>query len=128
LPGCLQALSADRFLAGTADGYLWEVEPATRSVLGTIHFGPPLSGVVVTDQLIWRSWENKIVSVSQNDLSRFIRAPKPENFPGRLYEIDEPVISLTKTENGVAALGKNYLWIYSPAKDCFESMPCVLIE
>ncbi len=37
LPGCLQALSADRFLAGTVDGFLWEVEPSTRSILGTLH-------------------------------------------------------------------------------------------
>jgi hypothetical protein len=125
LPGCLQALSADRFLAGTADGFLWEVEPSTRSVLGTLHIGSPLSGVVVADELIWRSWENKIVSVPRNDLSRFMRVAKPESFPGCLYEIDEPVIALTKTIDGVAALGKDHLWIYSPAKDCFESMPCV---
>jgi hypothetical protein len=126
LPGCLQALSADRFLAGTADGYLWEVEPSTRSVLGTLHIGPPLSGVIVTEELVWRSWENKIRSVPTKDLSRFIRAPKQENSPGRLYEIDEPVITLTKTKDGVAALGKDHLWIYSPAKDCFESLPCVV--
>jgi len=125
LPGCLQALSEDRFLAGTADGFLWEVEPATRSVLGTLHIGPPLSGVVVADELVWRSWENKIVSVPKDDLSRFIRVQKSESFPGRLYEIDEPVITLTKTKTGVAALGKHHLWIYSPAKDYFDCIPCI---
>jgi hypothetical protein len=125
LPGCLQALSGDRFLAGTADGFLWEVEPSTRSVLGTLHIGPPLCGVVVAGELVWRSWENKIVSVPKNDLSRFIRVPKPENFPGRLYEIGEPVMALTKTENGVAALGKHCFWVYSPVKDCFERVPCI---
>jgi len=126
LPGCLQKLSADRFLVGTVDGFLWEIEPATRSVFGTLHIGPPLSGVVVTEKLVWRSWENKIISVEKDDLSRFIRVAKPEKFPGRLYEIDEPVIALTKTEAGVAALGKHHFWIYSPAKDCFESMPCIV--
>ena len=125
LPGCLQALSSDRFLAGTVDGYLWEVEPSTRSVLGTLHVGPPLSGVVVAEKLVWRSWENKIVSVRKDDLSRFIRTPKPENFPGRLYEIDEPIVALTNTAGGVAALGEKYFWIYSAEKDLFECVPII---
>jgi hypothetical protein len=125
LPGCLQALSADRYLAGTADGFLWEIEPATRSVFGTLHIGPPLSGVVVTEKLVWRSWENKIISVEKDDLSRFIRVQKAPFFPGRLYEIEEPIVALTKTDNGISALGKKYFWVYSSEKDLFESISII---
>lgn len=120
LRGCLCAISENRLLVGTADGFLWEADLPSRSIRGTLHIGPPLAGVAATESEIWRAWENKIVCVPRDDLSRFIRAAKPQAIPGRRYEIPETVTALICKSEKVFALGTQHAWEYSQAADAFE--------
>jgi len=122
LPGCVQTLSNDRLLIGTDDGFLWEVELSTRSVLGTLHIGPLLSGVALAEDDVWRSWENTIVRVSQNDLARFIRIKDPQTLPGQNYQLAEPVLGLVHFQDTLFALGAQHLWKYAPSENAFQQL------
>lgn len=126
LPGCFRRLNEDRFLIGTAEGRLWEVEIPTRSVLGTWHAGPPLSGVIVTEKRVWRAWQNQVISQPKDTLARFIRVGEPKTLPGRRYEIEENISALIGTESKIFALGSQHLWEYSLKEDRFirsDSLP-----
>jgi hypothetical protein len=120
LRGCLRAISDDRLLIGTADGFLWEAELSSRSVRGTLHIGPTLASVAVTESEVWRAWDNKIACVPRDDLSRFIRVAQPETLPGCSYEIAENVTALIATAGALFALGTQHVWEYSRHADAFE--------
>lgn len=122
LPGCLKPLSDDRLLIGTDDGFLWEAELSTRSILGTLHIGLPLSGVALTRNYVWRSWDNTVVRVSRDNLSRFIREKKPKNMPGKSYLLEEPIHGLVEVQGDIFVLGTQHLWGYSPEHDRFQAL------
>lgn len=62
-----------RYIIATEDGFSWEAEPTNRAVLGTLHIGPPLSGLAVTDTQVWMCWDNRIGYSSVSDPWRFVR-------------------------------------------------------
>ena len=62
-----------RYIVATEDGFSWEAEPTNRAVLGTLHIGPPLSGLAVTDTQVWMSWDNRIGYSALSDPWRFVR-------------------------------------------------------
>jgi hypothetical protein len=120
LRGCLRAISDDRLLIGTADGFLWEAELSSRTVRGTLHIGPPLTSIAATNNTVWRAWDNKIACVPCDDLVRFLRVAQPYTVPGRDYEIAETVTALLHTSSALFALGTQHAWEYSHHADAFE--------
>lgn len=73
LPFGLVPAQPGRYIVATEDGFSWETEPTSRAVLGTLHIGPPLSGLAVTDTQVWMSWDNRIGYSSVSDPWRFVR-------------------------------------------------------
>lgn len=79
-----------RYIIATEDGFSWEAEPTNRAVLGTLHIGPALSGLAVTDTQVWMSWDNRIGYSALSDPWRFVRF-EDGAWPQATYTFKQPV-------------------------------------
>lgn len=66
-------LSSKRYLVSTEDGFTWEAEPETESVLGTLHIGAPLKGIAVTPGHVWMAWDRFVGRTDLRSPWRFVR-------------------------------------------------------
>jgi hypothetical protein len=99
LPGCLVALDERRWLAGTTDGYLWEIVPEYDAVMGTLHLNETVHGVAVDGERIWFAAGNRVFLKDGRDPWRFFR-PKEDDRQRTFAELPEPAGCLTVSPTG----------------------------
>ncbi len=110
LPYGLVPLQRDRYLVATEDGFSWEAEPKTRAVLGTLHIGPPLSGIVAGQDWVWISWDKHLGCSSLSDPWRFVRL-EDGAWPQAVHAFDHAVEALASTAGDrVLAAADGWLW------------------
>lgn len=110
LPYGLVPLRRDRYLVATEDGFSWEAEPATSAVLGTLHIGPPLSGITATENTAWLAWDKQLGCSSLSSPWRFVRL-EDGAWPQAVHAFDQPVEALAaRSGDTVLAAADGWLW------------------
>lgn len=110
LPCGLVPLRRERYLVATEDGFSWEAEPKTRAVLGTLHIGPPLSGIAATDNTAWISWDNQLGCSFLSDPWRFVRL-EDGLWPQAVHSFDHSIEALAAASGDtVLAAAGGGLW------------------
>lgn len=72
-PDSVIPISDKRFLVPTHDHFVWEIEPESEAVLGTLSLNVSLKDITRSSSSIWMAWSNKIGKVDLNDSWRFKR-------------------------------------------------------
>lgn len=94
--------------AATENGYLWEIDMQYGEALGTLHYHEsPLKGIAITDNLVWRIWDNKIAVSDLNSPFRFVREINDNKHESVLSTLEIPAQCICGKSNVSALLGCN---------------------
>lgn len=119
LPKRIAALSDNRLLLATDDGYFWEVDVARQFVAGSLHVGEPLTGIAIQGKWVWRCWGNQVVCVDSGWMGRFARTPRMDFIPGQCMEIGEGSRGLAASAKRIVVLSASQVWEYEPSQQQF---------
>ncbi|MCZ8512188.1 metallophosphoesterase [Paenibacillus filicis] len=100
----IRSITPNRSLILTDDGYLWEADPAVDAVLGSLHLGTPLIGIAVSEDGVWRAWNDLLLRSDTNDLGRFQRDASVET-PGPRLTFDTNITCLCSRSGGGVWVG-----------------------
>jgi hypothetical protein len=96
----------NRIFAATDNGYLWEIDMQYREALGTLHYNePPLKGIAVTGNLMWRIWDNKIAVSDLTDPFRFKRERSGDRHKSICITLEKNIHFICKNSDKSVLIG-----------------------